>query len=215
MVNRESRELPRIGGGRYRILEAIGEGGSGAVFRAYDAVLREDVALKVLLPGPGAAPSPDSGRDSRSAGRRSSAAPGGARPDPAGARKAVPDAKPAPGPGAGGLIGVIDEEFRVLSGLSHPNLAEVYDYGITPDGARYFTRELPKGEALKSFSRRRRSAAADDPEGLAWDPGFREVLAGVLAALDYIHTRGVIHEDLKPSNVMVLPARPPRGPGDP
>ena len=122
------------------------------------------------------------------------------------ARGARPSASTAP---------LIDEEFRVLSGLSHPNLAEVYDYGITPDGLRYFTLELLRGEDLKGFVGRRRAAAGGDLEGLARDPAFREVLAGVLAALDYIHTRGVIHEDLKPSDIIVLPARPPRGPGDP
>src|SRR5262249_27136936 len=48
------RELGRLGG--YRVLEVLGAGGMGAVFRAEDVVLHREVALKVLLPALAAEP---------------------------------------------------------------------------------------------------------------------------------------------------------------
>jgi transcriptional regulator with GAF, ATPase, and Fis domain/tetratricopeptide (TPR) repeat protein len=103
---------------------------------------------------------------------------------------------PAAEPGGGASLSA---EFQVLAGLSHPNLAEVHDYGVTPGGLRFFTMELVVGDDIAAFLRKK-LRKEDEP---ASSPLFLEVLTQVLAALDYIHTRGVIHEDLKPSNLLV------------
>src|ERR1035437_9763785 len=40
------------------------------------------------------------------------------------------------------------QEFRLMTQLRHPKCCEVYDYGVTPDGAPYFTMEVVDGRGL-------------------------------------------------------------------
>jgi len=92
-----------------------------------------------------------------------------------------------------------DEEFRLLASLSHPHLAEVYDFGTTERGERYFSMELLTGKDLRSFL----DARKHTPGERAQDPLFREILLQILSALDFIHTRKVVHLDLKPANIVI------------
>ena len=84
-------------------------------------------------------------------------------------------------------------EFETLSSLHHPNIVQVLDYGFDEELGPYFTMELlPSAQTL--------TAAARDK-----NPSQRlDLLAQVLRALAYLHRRGVIHCDLKPSNVLVV-----------
>ncbi|MBD3869026.1 MAG: sigma 54-interacting transcriptional regulator [Acidobacteria bacterium] len=92
-----------------------------------------------------------------------------------------------------------EQEFKTLTALSHPNLTEVYDYGRhqLPDGAvvPFFTMEFIDGQTLDSHIRKARHDY----------PALYRILAQVGQALGYLHARGLVHQDIKPGNIMVSP----------
>src|SRR5215813_12103561 len=79
------------------------------------------------------------------------------------------------------------DEFRSMARLRHPNLAEVYDFGTAEgDGRHFLTMEYVKGQDLGHKDRQELAGRFD---GLAVQS---------LRALDYIHSRGILHNDIKP-----------------
>jgi eukaryotic-like serine/threonine-protein kinase len=95
-------------------------------------------------------------------------------------------------------------EAQYLARLDHPNLVAVLDAGsdqLRKREAVWFAMELVDGPDLRTVVRQ------DGPQsGVV----VRRVLAGLLAALDALHTAGVVHRDLKPANVL-LTAEPETG----
>jgi predicted Ser/Thr protein kinase len=84
-------------------------------------------------------------------------------------------------------------EVRVLGRMDHPGIAKVVDAGVLPGGRPYLVMELVRGCPLMSF-------AASESLGL------RERVAlmrDVCLAVHHAHQRGVIHRDLKPTNIVV------------
>ena len=125
---------------RYRVIERIGDGGIGAVFRALDETSGRVVAMKVL-----------------------------------------------PREASGGLRG----EFMALARLRHDNIVSVLDYGRTSGGQDFFTMEYVVGPPLLA-------AVPEVPS-----PAFYRLVGGVLRALAFVHARGMVHADIKPSNILV------------
>ena len=99
------------------------------------------------------------------------------------------------------LLGLLRQEFRVLSSLRHPAVARVYDFGRFPQGSGlegsegsqgyYYTRDLVDGVDLSAFC-----AARPLAETL-------RVLHATSEALDILHRAGMVHRDFKPGNVIV------------
>jgi len=86
-------------------------------------------------------------------------------------------------------------EARLAAQLEHPNIVPVFEVGRRDDGSLYYTMRRIKGRTLGDAGR----AATSMPERLRLVPN---VLA-VAQALAYAHSRGVIHRDVKPQNVML------------
>ena len=84
-------------------------------------------------------------------------------------------------------------EFRTLATIRHPYVISVLDYGFGADREPYFTMELLAGA--------RSLLAATEGESVLLKV---RLLVQVLAALTYVHRRGVLHRDLKPANVLVV-----------
>jgi len=98
-----------------------------------------------------------------------------------------------PGMNTREVIARFAAERQALALMAHPNIARVFDAGATASGRPYFVMELVKGVPISSYC---------DEERLT----LRERLAlfeQVCQAVQHAHTKGVIHRDLKPGNVLV------------
>lgn len=83
-------------------------------------------------------------------------------------------------------------EFQILANLTHPNIARAYDYGRFEDtGETYFTSQYVEGPILTEVT---------DP--LPFEERL-EVAVQVCRALEYVHSRGIVHHDVKTSNLLV------------
>jgi len=90
------------------------------------------------------------------------------------------------------------EEAQVTAQLEHPNIVPVHELGRDDEGAIYFTMKLVKGRSLGEIL----IAAAEGEE----THSLGELLQIFLKACDgvaFAHSRGVVHRDLKPGNIMV------------
>lgn len=133
--------------GKYEVLEVIGEGGFGRVFRGYDPVLRRAVAIKTCT-------------------------------------LREPD-----------MAERFAREAEIAANLRHPNIVTVYDFGVH-EGEPYLVQEYLEGEDLDS--KIKREDGLELAKALDW---LRQIAEGLFFA----HGRGVIHRDVKPGNVRVLP----------
>jgi len=83
-------------------------------------------------------------------------------------------------------------EFRVLARLRHPNLVRVYDYGRLDEGTgHFFTMEYVSGKSLSEVVK---NLSTDE---------VTELAAQILRALEYVHSSGLIHGDIKDDNILV------------
>ena len=91
---------------------------------------------------------------------------------------------------------LFESEIKTLGSLQHENIVRLVDAGVS-DNRLYFTMEYLQGMSLAGLP----PGPPPSAERIEW---LLNVTAQVLSALEYIHDRGIIHGDLKPSNIMVL-----------
>ena len=93
-------------------------------------------------------------------------------------------------------------EARINAMLEHPNIVPVHDIGIDASGAPYFTMKYLRGKMLEKIIRQLRDG--DEPT-IARYTLFRrlQIFIRVCNAIDFAHSHGVCHLDIKPSNINI------------
>ncbi len=99
-------------------------------------------------------------------------------------------------------------EAEITGALEHPGIVPIYALGSYPDGRPFYAMRFIRGESFKAAIQH-----FHDAEVSGRDPGERErairMLLGrfvdVCNAMEYAHSRGVLHRDVKPDNVMLGP----------
>lgn len=86
-------------------------------------------------------------------------------------------------------------EARAAGSLAHPNIVTIYDYG-EDNGRYYIAMEYLEGQTLRNRV---------DAEGALQQDEAVRIIAEVLDGLAYAHDKGVIHRDVKPDNIQLLP----------
>jgi len=133
--------------GRYEIIEELGKGSMGVVYRAYDPQIDRPVALKVL-------------REDRMTSEA--------------------------------FVQRFLKEAKAIGRLSHPNIVTVFDAG-EDKGTIYIAMELLEGNSLNRMAEDNRLTLKET------------VHLGIQIAdtLDYAHRKGIVHRDVKPSNIIL------------
>src|SRR5204863_1045136 len=97
-------------------------------------------------------------------------------------------------------------EAEINGGLEHPGVVPVYGLGRYPDGRPYYAMRFIRGESLQAALRQFHEADQEKR-----DPGERTLelrklldrFVDMCNAVAYAHSRGVVHRDLTPANVML------------
>ncbi len=94
------------------------------------------------------------------------------------------------------------DEARVTGQLQHPAVPPVYDFGRLGDGRIFFAMKRIEGRTLRDIIEDLR---ADDPETVRYFGRVRllTIFVSVCRAIAYSHSRGIMHRDLKPDNIMI------------
>ncbi|MBV9495620.1 MAG: sigma 54-interacting transcriptional regulator [Acidobacteria bacterium] len=85
-------------------------------------------------------------------------------------------------------------EFSTLASIEHASIIKVFDYGLLHDRFPYFTMEYFAGKRISEFF-----------DGQNWEALY-DVILQIASALHHIHHLGIVHLDLKPSNILVSEA---------
>lgn len=225
-------EAGTVIGHRYHVLSSLGRGGMGAALKVMDRLTGDAVTLKRAISprsGSGAVKRACSGARSQgssaeaptrqASGERSSLTQHGEAKVGVSSGGASPVCGERPGRTSGPMCDVtssapmgssrrrlsratskrrlaIAHEFEVLAGLRHPHIIRVLDYGFDAQGSSFFTMELIRD--AQHFE------AACQSEPVAVKVRY---LIQAFEALAYLHRRGIIHRDLKHSNVLVSGGR--------
>ena len=144
--------------GKYLVKELLGRGGMGRVYRAFQATLDRDVAIKVIN------------------------------------TRFARDPK---------FVELFQREARVIAGLRHHGIVRVYDFDVVGT-AFYMVMEFVPGESLYDYLTKCRAQGE-------WIPLPEALLLfhGVVEAVAYAHSQQVIHQDLKPANILLTDDRRP------
>jgi CHASE1-domain containing sensor protein len=100
----------------------------------------------------------------------------------------------APGRTTAATLARFESEVRLTSSLGHPNTVVVYDYGHSPDGVFYYAMEYIDGITLQTLV---------DADGAQPVARVVHILVQVCSALAEAHGIGLVHRDVKPSNIML------------
>src|SRR5205085_9224406 len=93
------------------------------------------------------------------------------------------------------VLARFEAERQALALMDHPNIAKVHDAGTTEAGPPYFVMELVKGLPITKYCDEHRLT-----------PRKRlELFVTGCHAIQHAHHKGIIHRDVKPSNVLVAP----------
>lgn len=142
-------ESDKLLAGRYELMECIGEGGFGAVYRARQLSTGQQVAVKFLTLD----------------------------------RLSQKD------------VARFEQEVAVLSKLSHPNIVTIIDSGTSDEGKPFLVLHFVEGQTLSKWMEKHSQ--------LQWDE-FKDIFVQVCNGLSHAHSKGVIHRDVKPSNIMII-----------
>ena len=86
-------------------------------------------------------------------------------------------------------------ERNILSGLEHPNIARLYDGGITDDNRPYLVMEYVDGLPITTYCKENGCALKE----------ILDLFKQVCKAVEYAHRNLIVHRDLKPDNILVKP----------
>jgi TolB-like protein/tRNA A-37 threonylcarbamoyl transferase component Bud32 len=84
-------------------------------------------------------------------------------------------------------------EAESVASLDHPNILPIYDVGESDDGLPFFSMKYVAGGSLQKIG----SKLHSDPRQCA------QLVQKVARAVDYAHSRGILHRDLKPGNILI------------
>jgi len=116
--------------------------------------------------------------------------------------------------GPNALLPSYQDEFRreaqAVARLNHPNIVQVFDYGILPQSVEALPGLLPKSPYLV-MEYASKGSLATQMEPVNWRD-LKNILMSVLGGLSHAHARGLVHRDIKPGNVLLgsLHETPPR-----
>jgi non-specific serine/threonine protein kinase/serine/threonine-protein kinase len=102
-------------------------------------------------------------------------------------------------------IRMFQREVHALARLRHPGIAAIYESGRTEEGQHFFAMELVRGPTLAEWIKGRKVEGSSREQIRLRLELFRKICDAVA----YAHQRGVIHRDLKPGNILILPAQTP------
>ncbi len=91
------------------------------------------------------------------------------------------------------VIARFEAERQALAMMDHPDIAKVFDAGTTESGRPYFVMELVRGLKITDFC---------DENRLSTENRLR-VFVRVCHAIQHAHQKGIIHRDIKPTNILV------------